>query len=143
MHKLIRVLPSALLLVSVAAFADPTYHLKDSGMCNKGSKSVRIHYAPYNQYTNFHDIEVDGITKHSSGDELKPGDCATMTFKVGPGFQGADPTRSEMSFYADDSSCTVRFSSVTHSVSTDTCDDGMAVHHHGDDDNFQIDVKLD
>jgi len=37
----------------------------------------------------------------------------------------------------------VRFSSVTHSVSTVSCDDGLEVHHKGDDDNFQIAVNLD
>jgi hypothetical protein len=144
MRKMPPLLAAALLLAHAAASADPTYRLGDDGICNKGTQRVRIHYSPANPYANFHDIEVDGITKHASGDALEPGDCATMMFKVGPGFPGADPTRSTMFFHADDRACEVRFSAVVHRVWTDEgrCGDGLVVRHHGEGDTFQIDVSL-
>jgi len=73
------ILLAALLCVPAAALADTNYHLSRKGLCNNTKETIKVRYTAGDAITG---AKPNGITHHKDAQDLKPGACATLSFKV-------------------------------------------------------------
>jgi len=69
-------------LVPASAAAEFTYHLGNKGLCNETQDTIKVRY---HASAGVRDAKPDGITHHKAKQDLAPGKCATLSFKVFPG----------------------------------------------------------